>query len=66
MVRDAPLRAPDDTGVQLSVTLHVSPGFSTLLHVLPLTDTPVPVVLGATLVMGPSLLFVTWTVVDVG
>jgi hypothetical protein len=65
-VKDAPLRAPTDADVQLSVTAHVAPGLSTPLHVLPVTDTPVPVTLDPVIVMGPGLLFWTWTVVDDG
>jgi hypothetical protein len=66
MVKDAPLRAPTDADVQLSVTVHVTPGLSAPLHVPPVTETPVPVTLIPVIVMGPGLLLWTWTVVDVG
>jgi hypothetical protein len=65
-VKDAPLRAPIDAGVQARLTVQVSPEGSAPLHVVPVTVTPAPVTLGTRLVMGPSLLFVTWTVVDDG
>jgi hypothetical protein len=66
MVKDAPLRAPIDAGVQARLTVQVAPEGSAPLHVPPVTDTPVPVTLVPVIVMGPGLLFWTWTVVGVG
>jgi hypothetical protein len=67
MVKDAPLRAPIDAGVQARLTVQVAPEGSAPLHVVPegVTDTPAPVTLVPVIEIVQGRVFCTGTSVDV-
>ena len=65
MVRDAPLRAPIEAGVQARLTVQVAPEGSAPLHVVPVRDTPAPVTLVPVIEIVQGRVFCTGTSVDV-